>query len=190
MVTVSAAEAVGKSLAAFRLFLLLDRRQLDRFGDDLESVRKSFWAPVLMAPIVLWRVSVGDPDMAPAYGWLGQSVADLSMLAINIVYWPLAMVTVSHMLQKPERFARYVAAYNWVSVPVTAIWLVLALAFGTEAATLGGPALLLLFWALLFRIVLARRVFDAPLGVGIALAAADFMLGQIVLGLRASVIFG
>ena len=47
-----------------------------------------------------------------------------------------------------------------------------------------------MFWILLFRIRLARKVFDVPVGVAVALTAGDFFLGLLVSGMRASVLVG
>lgn len=190
MHTVSLPEAVAKSVAAFRLFLTFDRRQLERFGDDIPSVWKSFWAPAMMLPLHFVLTVAIDSGGAITAGPVERWLTELTTYAVDVVYWPLAMVLVADLLQKPEHYARYVAAYNWCSIPMAVIAVLLLAIFGVQNGTLGLPGIVLMFWMILFRIILARRVFDVPIAVGVALAAADFMIGQLVLGMRAGILYG
>lgn len=191
--TISPAEAAGRIEAAFRFLLTFDRAQLPRFGDGIEDVWKSFWAPVLVLPLHLLITLTLDAgtavERAPA---MTRIVAELAAYAIDVVYWPLAMVLFSDLLLKrPEMYARYISAYNWAIVPASVLATGILVGFGTtEGGTLGLPGLALLFWLILFRVKLAQRVFDCHLGVAMALAAGDFFLGQLVLAMRAGVLLG
>jgi|GEM_PF-6256147 hypothetical protein len=191
MQTLTPAEAAGRIEAAFRLFLTFDTKQLPRFGDDISDVWKSFWAPVFVLPLHLWITlarDVGTPaDAAP---FLYRLVTELSTYAIDVVYWPLAMVMFADLLQRPEGYARYVSAYNWVAVPVSVIATGIVVTMGADGGTLGLPGVALLFWMLLFRIKLARKVFDCNIGIAVALTAGDFFLGQFVIAMRAGVLAG
>lgn len=188
---VSAAEIVARTQAAFKLLLTFDEKQLPRFGDQISDAIKSFWAPILVLPLSLWITLMRDAgtavDSAP---FLPRLVVELSAYAIDVVYWPLAMVMIADFLQKPERYARYISAYNWTIAPITIIATGLAAVFGVEGGTMGLPGVALMFWILLFRIRLARKVFDVPVGVAVALTAGDFFLGLLVSGMRASVLVG
>ncbi len=191
MHTVSPSEAAGKIEAAFRFFLTFDRGQLPRFGDSIADVWKSFWAPVIVLPLHLWITLALDAGTAvDRVPFLTRTITELAAYAIDVVYWPLAMVMLADLLQKPEAYARYVSAYNWVIVPASVIATGILVGFGADSGTLGLPGLALLFWMILFRIKLARRVFDVPIGVAVALAAGDFFLGQLVIAMRAGVLLG
>jgi len=188
---VSAAEIVARTQAAFKLFLTFDEKQLDRFGDDMSDAVKSFWAPILVLPLSLWITLMRDAgtavDQTPL---LARLITELSAYAIDVVYWPLAMVMIADLLQKPESYARYVSAYNWSIVPITIIATGLAAVFGVANGTMGLPGVALMFWILLFRIRLARKVFDLNVGVAVALVAGDFFLGLLVSAMRAGVLLG
>lgn len=189
---ISPAEAAGRIEAAFRFFLTFDAKQLPRFGEDIEDVWKSFWAPVLVLPLhLLIALTLDGGTAAENVPWLTRLIAELSAYAIDVVYWPLAMVMICDlMLKQPEAYARYISAYNWVIVPASVIATGILVGFGATGGTLGLPGIVLMFWLILFRIKLARRVFDCPMGVAIGLAAADFFLGQLVIGMRAGVLLG
>ncbi|MEQ8602333.1 MAG: hypothetical protein RIB45_03365 [Marivibrio sp.] len=188
---VSAAEIVARTQAAFKLFLTFDEKQLERFGDEMSDAVKSFWAPILVLPLSLWITLMRDAgtvvDQAPL---LPRLITELSAYAIDVVYWPLAMVMIADLLQKPESYARYISAYNWTVIPITVIATGLAAVFGVTDGTMGLPGVALMFWILLFRIRLARKIFDLNVGVAVALVAGDFFLGLLVSAMRAGVLVG
>lgn len=189
MHTVSLVEAVTKSKAAIRYFLTFEKAELSRFGDDIPAVWKSFWAFAIVAPLQFYiAAALYEGTPAEQVPWLTRLIAEISGYAIQAVYWPLAMVLFADLLQKPEGYARYVSAYNWCVVPATILSFLLVMIFGVSDGAAGVPGLILTFWVILFRIKLARHVFDVPVGVAIALAAGDFLLGAFVVWMQSGVL--
>lgn len=159
-----------------------------------EGALKSFYAAALLLPIHLvlviannWEFFEKGPSIAT---WM---VLDALTYIIGWTLIPALMISITHWIDRWNRFFDYVVAYNWMQVVMSVVWLPLHALRLTEAIpeelfTILGLALLAVL------LVYAWFVFKVSLDIGGGLAASlvagDYMLSLMSFQVFDTVIYG
>lgn len=164
---------------------------LDRSRD---GALKSFYAAAVLLPVHLvlaiannWEFFAKGPSIAT---WM---ILDAITYAIGWMLIPVLMISVTHWIDRWNRFFDYIVAYNWSQVVMAVAWLPLHTLRLTEAIpeeffTILGLAMLalLLFYAwFVFKVSL-----DITGGLAASLVAGDYVLSLMSFQVFENVIYG
>lgn len=175
-------EVLTGLFAAWRM-LLRDARAIGLFDATPAGFWKSFFCAAVVLPAYL-LVVILDQASAPVAASLGRLVL-VEAITYVIVWtvWPVLMAQIVPLLDRRERYIRYVVAYNWASGPQTLIMLAaVLLAFADLFPAVLGVAVLALI--LVYQTFIARVALDIGLFQATALALSEFFLGRIVYAAR------
>jgi hypothetical protein len=179
------AEVVGHVTTGFQCFFMR-KDALTRFGDTREDFLQSFVAAAICLPAFLWLFWIGRAaeedqlfaDVAPLYRLVTHSITHV----IDWVYWPLIMFYVCDMMNKSDRWIRYVVATNWTVVTPYLGFVVLSFLTGAgDGSLVGGIAFGLQIWVFAVQAWLLRVVVGTPMPLTVGLVIGNFMLGGLVL---------
>ena len=109
-------ELVSSVYGAFRLASGREDGMI-YFNATPEGFWRSFFAAVLVAPGYLIMSAVDPETAAPSANPLHDSLIFILAYAITWIAFPLAMVPVSSLLERDDRFIPFIVANNWGAVP-------------------------------------------------------------------------
>lgn len=166
---ISLAEIVSGLYGAWRL-LCLDDRGLGYFNNTLEGFWRSFYAAVLVAPLMAVYLAV-------RYGGMDSGISIFRFAAIETVQYvmlwvafPLAMVGIARAIDRSRNYVVYIVAYNWATVWQNLVFLPGIVLIST--GVIGGPAGQFLSYALVAAVLAYVWVVTRfALGVGGGMAA-------------------
>ena len=175
---ITAPEVARALYGAWRL-ARLDRNGLDQFDNTDEAFWRSFYGMLVAAPfyviLVAFRLSELETTNGPIHIFLVEVIA----YVIGWFAYPFIMLYVADLLDRRERYYRYIAAYNWATVLLIALLTIISAA--VDALQLSLPAaaflsfvimlLVLVYWWFIARVGLDIR------GWAVAIAGLDFYLG-------------
>ncbi len=179
---ITAPEVARGLYGAWRL-ARLDPNGIDLFGDTAEAFWRSFYAMLVAAPgyviLVALRLSGLEPTSGPVHIFLIEVIA----YVIGWFAFPFVMLYVADLLDRRERYYRYIAAYNWAVVLQIMLWLIFSVIFHgfqlsvTSAGYLGflTTLVVLVYWWFIARVGL-----DISGRAAAAIAGLDFGLGIIL----------
>jgi hypothetical protein len=167
-----------QAMAGCLAVLRRDPQAMDHFGDDAGALLRSFFAAMLVFPLLLLRsFAAGAPGATEAAAGGGPQLSFLAVLLLYVVswlIWPVAADIVVRALGRSDRqYFRYIAAYNWSQVPVAALLLVAT----TIAPQFGFVALGL---SLLYLALLAQSALAITLPGAVGLVVLDFGLNLVL----------
>jgi hypothetical protein len=176
---ITASEVAKALYGAWRL-ARFDPSGLDQFDNTVEAFWRSFYAMLIAAPcyviLVALRLSVLEPVNGPIHIFFVEAIA----YVVGWFAFPFVMLYVADFLDRRERYYRYIAAYNWATVLLVALLLIISL--GVTGFQLSLPsaaflsfvitALVLVYWWFIARVGL-----DVTGRVAAAIAGFDFCLG-------------
>jgi hypothetical protein len=178
------ADEFGRSLSGAVQLLNRDEDGLRRFPVSIEAFWRSFGAVVLTAPAFVTalaadRLRLGLPLEEGLFSDPTHVTARLVLAGAAWIAFPILMIMVARWLGLGHRYVRFVIAYNWSAVLVSAI-----LAFPTAMYVTGlaSSALSTLFVVAFAIIVFRLRWFLAKAALGVSgglaavIAAADLAL--------------
>ncbi|MBF0251849.1 MAG: hypothetical protein HQL35_14605 [Alphaproteobacteria bacterium] len=153
------------SLAGALRIARFDARGMLFFNASVAGFWRSFWVAALIAPFhflyvaLVWRMMEEGTSLARYVS------LEVIVYVCGWVAFPLAMVTVSQLLERTERFLLFATAYNWTQLVLAAIGVPVQIAVVT--GLLSGAAMSIalagvIVYALVLTWFLARRL----LGVG------------------------
>jgi hypothetical protein len=175
---ITAPEVARALYGAWRL-ARLDRNGIDQFGDTAEAFWRSFYAMLIAAPfyviLVALRLSGFETTSGPIHIFLVEVIA----YVVGWFAFPFIMLYVVELLDRRERYYRYMAAYNWATVPLIALLTVISVVVDSLQVSLPSAALLsfvitsliLVYWWFIAKVGLDIR------GWAAAIAGLDFCLG-------------
>ena len=110
---------------------------LDHFDDSIERFWRSFWAAAVCAPLFV-IIMLSIPQASPPKDWTRFFLVAAFNYAIAWSLWPLVMIYLADWIDRPNRYCRYIQAYNWAQVVGTTFkTIVIALAGGMGGQGLG-----------------------------------------------------
>ncbi len=180
-------EEVQRSLQAAWRLLRLDAGGLEQFTLTADGFWRSFFAIALVAPMVAlidiieFDATIELGDTVEGASLSGSIASSLLRLIVAWVAAALAMLGIASLLDRRNRYATFIIAWNWISVPLNGAMLV-AFLVGFVAP----PGVLVLLWLTLvgatafYDAFIARVALDVGTGQAIAVAAADLIVVLIV----------
>jgi hypothetical protein len=187
---ITAKEAAAGVYGAYRL-ALLDRLGLHYFDATVEGFWRSFYAAAIVAPGYAILVMLRLAEMPVQAGSMRVFLIESIAYVISWTAFPLAMFYVCQMIDRGDRFIRYIVAYNWSSVVQMAAFLPVATlaASGALPDPLGSVLTMLVTLAVLFyQWFIARTALEIP-GPGAAgIVLLDIILSVIITGFADSML--
>jgi hypothetical protein len=175
---------------AWRLFIR-DRSAVALFDDSISGYWKSFFAAVVVLPVYFLLAWIGPAATEPSRGLVTTVLIHAEFYVIGWVLWPLLTAHAAPAFDRDAQYPLYIVAYNW-SAGVQAAFLVLAYAIGTVVSMSDGlrfmADLIVLAVLLLYHMFILRVTLNVQTGPAIAIVIFEFVLSQIVLGVRNSVL--
>ena len=189
MAIITASEVAQALYGAWRL-ARLDARGLDQFNNTAEGFWRSFYAMLVAAPFYVILVTLRLSNLETTNGPIQIFLIEVIAYVIGWFAYPFVMFYVVELLDRRERYYRYVAAYNWATVLLIALLtLISAVVDGLNVSL--PPAAFLSFIIML--LVLGYWWFIARVGLdlkgwAVAVTGIDFCLGIVLSRLTQSML--
>lgn len=170
---------------AWRTFWL-DKRGIMLFGNTPEALLQSFWCGVVLLPAYVLLLA-----LQPGYSALMDHNSTGRLVSVEtITYvmgwiaWPVVAQPITAFLERRDQYFNYICAYNWVSAPMLALFLLLSVIetllplpeIVTIGLTIGA-----IFWRLFLHSFVIRNTLQITGMASIPLIIFDFILGQMIL---------
>lgn len=176
---------VARILRGTGWVLRLDPRGIAAFDGSAADATRSFLAAVVLLPVFLLylvfeRVQGSADPQAPALVFLS---VKLLQYVTSWTLFPVVMEVISRLLDRRIFYFRWLAAYNWVQVPIMMAFLPIAILAGLGLIQAEGLALFnsLTFMALAFYLgFLARHGLQLPVLSAIGVVFLDLILGEVL----------
>jgi len=172
---------IQRSLEGAVRLMRLDATGIERFDLTADGFWRSFFAIALVVPMVI-VIDIFSFDETIEGGSLAGSIAwSLTRLIVAWAAAALALLGIAGLLDRRHRYAAFIIAWNWISVPLNGAMLV-AFLIGLVAP----PGVLVLLWLALvgatafYDAYLARAVLDVGPAQAVAVAAIDLIVVLIV----------
>lgn len=185
----SGQEIVNSLYGAWRL-LRADAGALQYFNQSIEGFWRSFFAMVLVAPmlLVVTLVHLGtetptDAEAGVELGAGAQVFVRLIGFAVAWAAYPLVMIWVTRMLSLSHRYVVYIIAWNWSNVIGNGILLVVALvlASGIFSPGIAGALSIFAFGYILFYTYLVTKIgLACATGTAIGLVVFEVLLEPVI----------
>ena len=184
---IGARELASSVHGAFRL-AALHEDGMYFFNHSQKGFWRSFIAYALVAPGYL-LLSWIEPSHIPDSGFpIHDALVNILAYVIGCVAFPVAMLPLSRLLERSDRYIGYVIAYNWAAVPqmllfVTAAVLAQGLSLGPQihqTVELGASLAVLLYYWFIARTALDIGVF-AAIGVVVLDSLIAYFISSIAL---------
>lgn len=169
--------AVTSLKAATRL-ARFDESAFQFFGDTPEHAKKSFFAAVIVAPMFFIWIGMhgtGMPEGTPIPFVAGYEIL---VYAVGWMLFPVIMWHVTGALDRRDRYAHFIAVYNWVAVIQNLMFFGLDLALASLGASDGARSffgLVLLMYILFFGWFAARGALGITSGTAVTIIILDFV---------------
>jgi len=172
------AEIVRSIVGAVRI-ALLDPAASAWFNLTLQGFRRSFLAPLLLAPffllIVLLEAAGAEETADPG----ALAVMRVLSYGLGVVAFPLLMIPIAKAFQLTDAYVRYIILWNWSSVPLSLVTLPVMAIFAFDLA--GGRTAAMLSMTtvisvLFYGYLVAREGLRCPPLMAGVVAMTDFVL--------------
>ncbi|NNG05876.1 MAG: hypothetical protein HKM95_17480 [Inquilinus sp.] len=163
------------------------------FDRTAQGARESFFAAVLLAPIV-FALSAAEKWEELQTLFIPQVV--VLKLLFYVIGWTLVPVLAIWLVEWLDRKPRYfdlVIAYNWISVPAVLCLLPLQILYfsgtiGREVFATIGLAVMLV--VMVYEWFIVKTALDINGGLAAGLVAMDFVLSQLLFAMSDYVVYG
>lgn len=178
---------IARALQGSLQLAQLDARGLALFDRTAAGFWRSFYAAVLVAPLRVYMVLIGRPNLADIEPTRIVAVETIAY-AIGWLVYPFAMLLVVDLLGRRERYFGYLVAYNWVTIP-QAVLQVFIITVAIALPAVGGFLILMMIVSLLvYQWFIARAALGISAMQAVALALFEFALGLTLDRVTASLI--
>jgi hypothetical protein len=189
---ISKQELLLSLYGAWRL-LLRDTKGIEWLDDSPEGFWKSFFCAVVVLPGYILLLAFSPTPYYEDAGVVQIFLVEGAAYVIGWTTWPLLVSYVAPVIDREDKFIRYIVAYNWsAAIQISIYVVILLLPFsGVVPDGLGG---LLSFLALF--ILLWYQWFVVKTGLGItgalpiAFVGGEFLLGQIIRAVTFNLLHG
>jgi hypothetical protein len=178
---IGGAEIVSSVRGAFRL-ALLHADGVALFNRTHEGFWRSFFAAVIVAPGYLFIAWLG-PEWSAEVPSLHDLLVNGLAYIIGWVAFPVAMVPVTRLLEREERYIGYIIAYNWAAVPQMVLFvgteiLIRVLALGDVVSGVVGIATVSLVMGYYWFIARTALAIDGVAAAGVV--ALDVLITLVI----------
>ena len=168
-----------------------DTDGLQHFPNTVEAFWRSFQAAVYAAPLVIISVATQLGSVSAKTSGAFQAIVVFLFYVIGWVLFPLIMFYLSRILDRQDRYLRYVVTYNWASVLTTAVFFVVFLfdhAAGLAKNT--SQVLTSAVWIVVYIYMgyIARVALDVSIRAAIGIAVLDYLLSNFLMLVLAATI--
>lgn len=165
-------------------------RHLD---DSIDGFWKSFFAAVLVAPfhVITLLLSLVASDM-PATAGPGRIIAVYTIAyVIGWVAFPVAMVGIADLLDRRDKYLRYIVGFNWAITVQVMVFLPVAILFAAVGLNLftGLLNLVAVFAIATYAWFVARTGLGIPGSTAVAIVLLDLVI-SIALNFSSSIMIG
>lgn len=109
-----------------------DPNGIQFFGDTPEAFWKSFWAAIVAVPMHALLLAIGLMDAHVTSGWLRVILIETVAYLVLWTAFPLVMHYVAELIDREERYIRFICAANWSFVLQTAFSLFMQAVLATN----------------------------------------------------------
>ncbi|ABC24275.1 hypothetical protein [Rhodospirillum rubrum] len=190
------APQAAKVLWGVGRLLRFDPQGLKAFDGSPQDALRSFWAALYLLPLFGFFViadRLGETDEALADIGLGTLLLVRTLhYVIGWCLFPVVMDGVSRLLGRHDRLYGWLAAYNWMQVPIMIAFVpmaLLTLSGGDPRAALFLNVIAFLAMVLYLGFI-ARHGLDLPLSSAIGLVLLDLILSEVLHALAMGVLGG
>jgi hypothetical protein len=175
-------EAAHGLYGAWRL-ALFDRGGLANFGNTAEACRRSFHVAVLAAPLyaIMEWIRLGPSDVAS--GTFRIVLIEAIAYAAGWAAFPLVLFSVTRLLNRADRYFRYIAAYNWAQFLQTGVMFAVGLIAylgGLPRSATGGLSLFVTLAILAYEWFIARTALDIPGAAAVGVVLINVIISLIL----------
>ncbi len=186
---ITAPEVAQALYGAWRL-ARFDPNGLDQFGDTAEAFWRSFYAMLIAAPFYVILVALRLSELETTNGPIHIFLVEVIAYVIGWFAYPFIMLYAADLLDRRERYYRYIAAYNWATVLLIALLTLISVVVDGLKLSLPSAAflsfvimlLILAYWWFIDRVGLDIK------GGAVAIAGLDFSLGIVLSRLTQSML--
>lgn len=175
-------EASTALYGAFRL-ARMDERGLSFFDVSVTGFWRSFYAALLVAPLYALLLLVRYVTGFERTSAVRYVLIEFTAYAISWLAFPVAMDPIAGYLGRPERYVRYIVAYNWAAVLQNAVYLPITI-FGLTGALPQGAAGALAMIALVLIFVytwfITRAALAVPGSTAAGIVILDLLLSMVI----------
>lgn len=177
-------ERTNALYGAYRL-ARLDPTGMDYFRNTPGAFLRSFQAALLIAPFYVFllalRLNAGEVT-TPTFRFI---LIEALAYVIAWAAFPALMEPLANLLDRRDKYIRYIVAYNWGAVLQNMLYLPLAMLSVTGALPPGGAGFLgfIVLMAIMgYTWFIAKTALDIPGNRALGLVAIDFALSLVVNG--------
>jgi len=162
-----------------------DTRALDFFDRTPDGALRSFYAAVVVLPLyaVMEALQLGGQSVAAGAPRI--LVVELLAYVIGWTAFPVAMIPLVKLIDRPERYFDFLPAYNWVSLVQMAVFfpvMLLTLSGALPPGIAGGLGWILTAALILYTWIVLRTTLGIGGGTAAGLVVVDLMLGLMLSG--------
>jgi hypothetical protein len=159
-----------------------DPHGIQFFGDTPEAFWKSFWAAIVAAPIHALLLAIGLVDAKVTSGWLRVVVIETVAYFVLWTAFPLAMHYVADLIDRDDRYIRFICAANWSFVLQTifSLFMQALLSIDLPGFLSGLLSLATLAVLLLYSWFIARVGLELSRLGAVGIVALDVMISLII----------
>ncbi len=177
------AAQIAKSIYGACRLARFDAGGLQFFDNTLEEFWRSFFAAVIVAPMVMVLVATDLAELTLSAGPVRIFLVETVAYIVDWVLFPLVVLYVADFLGKGDRYFRYIAARNWAIVLQMSLIVVISLL--SQAGILGessaGPLRIMVFVVILiFQGYITRIGLETTTQAAVAIVLMDLVIGLIL----------
>lgn len=173
------APQIAKSLYGAWRLARFDPDGLKFFDNTLEEFWRSFYAALVVAPMITVLVIIHLAEMKVSAGPVRIFMVEAVTYVLDWMIFPFIALYIADFIGKGDRYLRYIAARNWAIVLQMVLFLVIALLSQTGALN-PGPAVTLSIAATITILIYQGFITKVGLEVSNRAAAAIVFLDLII----------
>ncbi|MEQ8965539.1 MAG: hypothetical protein RID91_06920 [Azospirillaceae bacterium] len=178
-------DEITRALFGALLLARGDKRGLDFFERTPEGALRSFYAAVIMLPIyaVVEAIQLAGQDFTA--GGPRLITVELLTYVIGWTAFPVAMIPLAKLIDRPERYFDFLPVYNWVSLVQMGIFfpvLLLTMSGVLPEGIAGGLGWIVTVALILYTWIALKSALDIGGGTAAGLVVVDLVLGLMLSG--------
>lgn len=158
----------------------LDPRGQDHFDASIEGFWRSYYAAGIVAPAYVFLILFNLEQPSITAGPLRLILVEGLAYVISWTAFPLAMVALTHRLERSQNYIRFIVAHNWANVLQVALFMPVALiayVIGPTAQFLTMAAMVVIF---LYQWYVARTVLSITTFQAIGIVLLNLFLDLVI----------
>ncbi len=189
---ISKHEVLLSLYGAWRL-LIRDPKGIEWLDNSHEGFWKSFVCARLVLPGYVLLLAFSPTPYYEDAGIVRIFMVESSAYVIGWVAWPLLVSYAAPVIDREDKFIRYIVAYNWsaaIQIGVYVAVLLLRFSGVVPEGFLGLTSFAALLFLLSYQWFIAKTGLDVTGSLPIAFVGAEFLLGQIIRAVSFNLLHG